>query len=279
MAPTKCPVDDRLYAFDLLCQGGVGTRCDPKFNRRSEYRTLMRLPEVVQRHRHRIGGRLHPRDVANRGLRALLGEVLDGGDDEVFLRAEVVDLCTPRHTGEFDDAMRRRARVAVLDQTLHGRIEQSGAHVRAALRLSAPDDARIPARGHRRSLLAAQSSSQETFQWTARCCGVTLRRARPWRFMRDRRTDLASRLAERHEQRHPCSQRVLARLDRMPHSAKFDRAASRDWPTTYRSVLLDESLTIPMVGGAAKGQRPRHAVAPPQSHAGKHTFRIESKQS
>ena len=73
---------------------------------------------------------------------ALLAEVLDGGEHQVVLGREVVQLGTPADPGPLGDQRRRRAREAALDQALHGRVEQPLAHGARALLLRDTD------RGH-----------------------------------------------------------------------------------------------------------------------------------
>ena len=64
-----------------------------------------------------------------------LGHVLDGGDHEVLLGREVVQLGAPAHPGPLADERGRRAGVPLLDQQLDGRLEQPGPHRAGALLL------------------------------------------------------------------------------------------------------------------------------------------------
>ncbi len=149
-----------------------------------------------------------------------------------------MDLRTARDAGQLDHTMGRRARVAVLDQTFHGRIEQPGAHLRTALGLSASGDARVPARGHRGILLGVAGSHQQTYR-----LGWQL-------LLRDLLQCLRASLRDQ-----PCSERHWCRAWR-PVSQPATRARS---PTTRRR-------RGGVVGGAATRATPPHAVASPPSH-------------
>jgi len=59
---------------------------------------------------------------------APLGEVLDGGDDQVVLGREVVELRAPADSCPLGDQGGRRTAEAALDEAVDGRVEQPGPH-------------------------------------------------------------------------------------------------------------------------------------------------------
>ena len=88
-----------------------------------------RAEAALAQQTHGIEGRaLVVGQLAERGLElgvATHEQVLDGGEDEVLLRREVVDLRPPGHLGPLHHLGGGGARPADLDQALDGRIEQS----------------------------------------------------------------------------------------------------------------------------------------------------------
>ena len=88
-----------------------------------------RTPPAARQPQHR-GSELGP---------AQLGEVLDGGDDEVVLGREVVQLGAPADPGPLGDQGGRRAGEASLDEQLDRRLQQPGAHGAAPVCLGDAD--------------------------------------------------------------------------------------------------------------------------------------------
>ena len=78
-------VDDRFYALDVLGEHRIGAGRYPQFHGRREHRALVRLPQEIQDRRNRVGTSLNATEFADRGLRALLCEMLDRRDHQIFL--------------------------------------------------------------------------------------------------------------------------------------------------------------------------------------------------
>jgi hypothetical protein len=71
--------------------------------------------------------------------------VLDGGEDQRRLGGVVVQLGAPGHAGQLGDERGGGARPAVLDQALHGRLQQALLGGPAALLLWRPHPPSMPA--------------------------------------------------------------------------------------------------------------------------------------
>ena len=104
--------------------------------------------EVVGKHRqHRAGTPRAGRQARGGGLDLVVArdcEVLDGGDDQVVLGREVVQLRTTADPRALGDQRGRRTREADLHQALDARVEQPLAHGAGALLLRDTDGGHVP---------------------------------------------------------------------------------------------------------------------------------------
>ena len=130
------PLLDRDQALTQLLILGSG---DPELHRDREDRAREVVPEQVEQGPD--PGRPVGRKLAGAlavVLDPLLGQALEGADDEVDPVREVVALGALGDTGELGHAPDRGAGVADLDQALDRRVEQPSAGLGAALGLRPP---------------------------------------------------------------------------------------------------------------------------------------------
>ena len=141
--PVRLAAHPLLERRDLGEQRLVGARRDPQLERGGEDRR----GEVVAEHlQHRPGA---PRRRSGSSAAAAaelgsadLGEVLDGGDDQVVLGREVVQLGAAADARALGDQRGRRAAEPALDQAVDGRLEQPRPHGAGALLLGDADGRR-----------------------------------------------------------------------------------------------------------------------------------------
>ncbi len=126
-------------------QLGVGARRGAQLHRDLEELAGEALPQQLE---HRVGARGRVLDDPQlRGehlelSRAHLGEVIDGGDEQLGLRREVVEEGAARDVGAALDLEGRGAREADLDERFHGGVEEGAPRLVAALLLGARDAGR-----------------------------------------------------------------------------------------------------------------------------------------
>lgn len=133
--------DAPLEGRDLLAQLGVGAGGDPEFHRGFEERALVDVPDVVEGVAHPVVGVLERHEAARHELvGALLGQVLDGREDQFVLGGEVVDLGASGHAGALHHAGGGRPVVTVLHQALDGGVEERPPCGGGALLLGAAGD-------------------------------------------------------------------------------------------------------------------------------------------
>ncbi len=128
--PTRCSSGSDRGQERLVGAGG-----HPQLERGGEHRT----GEVVGEHlQHRAGPPLpggEPFGGSGQVRAPDVGQVLDGGHDQVVLGREVVQLGAPGHPGPLGHQRGRRMAEAALDQAVDGRLQQAGPHRAGALLL------------------------------------------------------------------------------------------------------------------------------------------------
>ena len=154
----RLAADLQLQRRDLGQEGGVGAGRHPELESGDEDRR----GEVVAEHLQDRAGPLRSGRQVLRRRRELgtphLGHVQDGGDHEVLLGREVVQLGTSADTGPLAHERGRRAGVPLLDQQLDGRLEQPGPHGAGALLLRDARHRRLA--GHRFMMACTTTNSQ-----------------------------------------------------------------------------------------------------------------------
>ncbi len=176
--PVGLAADAQLERRDRGVQRLVGPRRHPELERGGEDGRA----EVVAQHGEDRTRTTPPARQGRDGGRELgaadLGEVLDGGDDEVVLGREVVQLRPAAHAGPLGDERGRRPGEPALDQALDRRLQQPQPHRPGALLLGHPGDGRGRG-GHVPIVGRDEQTVKPDFFWSSRAAWQALRPESP----------------------------------------------------------------------------------------------------